>query len=471
MNNENVYDERYDNSYEDTEKNRSPWLRIVFIILGIIVLVIIILLLLRACGNKNKDLTRDLLEAGKEHYRVDETLLPESVGECKNVTLGELLSENLITSPEDYEICDEIGTYVKVCKLESGKYHYVPILACGDQSNDFGPWTIGEETDITVDKSDVRFLFLGEQAKGGVKYYYPGDEKDASKVKEYYVASPKEGYDQKDNEATNAAKWYTEKTGSQSVYWNNGGYSSSQPSGYPYKGKSTTTEVKTSDTKPASAEYRKITTSTLYRTQSVAKPYAYRCWDKELKGEYYSSDIPCEKRNDQYTDTVEIYYTCDGVSSVSRGTVCGEWSNWSTNECKNNVLLGINCETKTSYSYVDTMWQWYKTENTTTRSYYPSGSATADGENVYYVTSPISGAIKDTSTVTTAYKFYKVVEETGTSGEQQNTMWVSVTKDYVSMEELISTFQNLKYNVNTLKDIEDNKDIRYQIQLQYRDVK
>lgn len=472
MNNENVYDERYDNSYEETEKNRSPWLRIVFIILGIIVLVVLILLLLKACGNKNKDLSRDLLEAGKEHYRKDETLLPVSAGECKNVTLDVLLSENLITTPEDYEVCDKIGTYVKVCKLESENYHYVPILSCGDQSNEFGPWTIGDEKDITPDKSDVRFLFLGEQAKGGVKYYYPGNEKDPSKINEYYVTSPSEGYDQKDNAVTNAYKWYTEKTSSQSVYWNNGEYSSTQPAGYSYKGNKKTTEAKTSDTKPASAEYRTITESTLYRTKTEARPYKYRCIDEKISGDYYSSGVPCEAREeDTFKHTVEIFYTCDGINSTSKGTVCTDWSNWSTNKCEENILKGTKCETKTTYSYVDTMWQWYKKENVTTKSYYPSGSSNKDEENTYYVTQPVDGSIKDSSTQATAYKFYKVVEETGNNENQSNQIWVSVNKEYVSIEELISNFQSLEYNVNSLKDIIDNKDIRYQIQLQYRDVR
>lgn len=470
MNDENLYDERYDNNYEDTEKNRSPWLRIVFIVLGIIVIILIILLLLRACGNKNKDLSRDLLEAGKEHYRVDETLLPIVSGECEIVTLGELLNENLITSPEDYELCDDTETYVKVCKLESGKYHYTPILACGEKSNEFGPWTIGDESNITPDKSDLRFLFIGEQAKSGTKYYYPGDQKDASKVKEYYIASPASGYDQKDNEVTNAFKWYTEKTGTQSVYWNNGGYSSTAPAGYPNKGESTTTEVKLSDTKPAGAEYRTINTTTQYRSRTEARPYQYDCWSKELQGTYHSTTI-CTKLENSYTDVVKIYYTCDGVTSVEEGTVCNDWSNWSSTKCTESIANGTKCESKTTYSYYDTMWKWYKTENTTTKSYYPSGSATATGENTYYVEAPIAGAIKDTATGTKAYKFYKVVEEVGSNENQENTMWTTVTANYVSLEELISTFQGLKYNVNSLKDIEENDAIRYQIQLQYRDMK
>ena len=106
-------------------------------------------------------------------------------------------------------------------------------------------------------------------------------------------------------------------------------------------------------------------------------------------------------------------------------------------------------------------WQWYK--ETSVKSYYPSGKTTADKENTYYVTSPVKGAIKDTSTKATAYKFYKNVE--GTSGSEE---WVTITNGYVSETELVQAFSELGYKVNSLKDIIDNENLRYQVKLEYR---
>ncbi len=462
---------RYENESEySDERQMIPWGRMIVIAISLLVIFIVILLLLKSCsGNKNPNLENELLNAGKDYYTEKSSLLPNSTGECRTVILSELLKNKLLDS-NDFKICNGEKTYVKVCKLESGKYQYVPILNCENQISSFNTWTDGTENDITKDSSDVRFTFLGEEFKSateGTKAYYPNNESNPDKVNNYYVTSPAKEYTEKDSKTDSAYKWYTEET--TKSYWNNGEYSSTQPKGYTSKGNSKTV-TKTTTTKPAKASYRTITENTLYRSQKVAYPFKYECSDPTLSRYNATtkkfentliSPTRCEKRNsDTYKDTINVYYTCDGTNQVKKGTECSKFTDWTTTKCESNSETGINCEKKTGYTYTDKVWQWYKIA--TVKSYYPSKATTASKENTYYVSSPVKGAIKDTSTKATAYKFYKT---TASSTENE---WVTVTDGYVSESELIQKFSELGYNVNSLKDITDNEKIRYQIKLEYR---
>ena len=215
-------DENYSYTEYNEEKNRIPWLRILVSFLILVVGVIIVLLLLRACGKPV--LRDDLIEAAKDYYEKYPELLPSEVGECFIVTLDQLEKEGLI-KVSNYETCDKTNTYVTVCYLESKTYHYSANLDCENEDNNYGMWQDGDESDIT-DDSDIRFKFLGEEKQTGTKYYYPNDLTDASKVIEYYASIPKTGYSGKEDEQI-GYKWYTEKTVNN--YWNNGGYSSTQP--------------------------------------------------------------------------------------------------------------------------------------------------------------------------------------------------------------------------------------------------
>lgn len=459
---------KYENESEySDERQMIPWGRMIVIAISLLAIFIVILLLLKSCsGNKTTDLENELLDAGKNYYAEKSSLLPNSIGECRTVILSELLRNNLLNN-NDFKVCNGEQTYVKVCKLESGKYQYVPILNCESEVTSFNTWTDGTENDITKDSSDVRFTFLGEELKGTTKVYYPNDKTNPDEVTSYYTTTPSKDYTEKDNKTDEAYKWYTEKT--TKSYWNNGEYSSTQPSGYTLKGNSKTV-TKTTTTKPASASYRTITENTLYRSQKVAYPFKYECADSNLS-RYNSttnkfentliSQTKCENRDsDTYKDTINIYYTCDGTTQVSKGTECSKFTDWTTTKCETDSTTGINCETKKGYTYTDKVWQWYK--ETKVKSYYPSGSTSASGENTYYVSSPVSGAIKDTTTKTTAYKFYKITDETN------NEEWNTVTDGYVSETELIQTFSELGYKVNSLSDIVSNEKIRYQIKLEYR---
>ena len=452
--------------YND-ETQQVPWKRVILILLALIIVIIIILLLLKSCGNNSGDkLNEDLLKAGKDYYTENYPLLPQANGECSMVSLKQLVDAKLLDGSK-YSNCNDSETLVKVCYLESNKYHYVPILSCDKEKTEFGTWQEGIEEDLVKDESDVRFTFLGEELKKveseeSVKNYYPNNLTSADKVKEYYIKSPAKDYTNKDSKTDEAYKWYTEKKST--IYWNNGGYSSTQPEGYPNKGESKK-ETELTVTKPKSASYRTIENVTLYRTQEIARPFKYKCIDRNLPANSaIISDTVCEKRNaTTHLITLDIYYTCDGTNKVDQGTACGKASEWTTKKCETDKIKGINCESKAGYKYTDTKWKWYK--NTTTKSYYPSGKASADLENTYYISSPVTGAIKDTSTKATAYKFYKVIDSKTTSEVEE---WIAISDEYVDLDTMINQFKALNYDVDSLVDINNNEKLRYKLKLEFR---
>ena len=447
-------EENYSYTEYNEEKNRIPWLRIFISFLILVVGVIIVLLLLRACGKPV--LRDDLIEAAKDYYEKYPELLPSEVGECFVVTLDQLEKEGLI-KVSNYETCDKNNTYVTVCYLESKTYHYSANLDCENEDNNYGMWQDGDESDITED-SDIRFKFLGEEKQTGTKYYYPNDLTDTSKVIEYYASIPKTGYSGKEDEQT-GYKWYTEKTVNN--YWNNGGYSSTQPEGYPTKGSSTTV-TKYSDTKPSEASYRKIEESTLYRYQ-VLGTEAHWC---HAEGDENKVTLTYGECGGAYPIEFLTVYMCiddpNDKGSIEQ-KVCKDFTDWSSKKCTNSST--INCETKTGYKYTDTMWKWYNTSNV--RSYYPSGSSDASKEITYYITAPVSDAKKDESTEATVYKYYKLEKDTDGSNYEE---WLPVTDGYVTLNEMLETFRSLGYDVYSLNEVNKIEQIRYQYQMQYRNL-
>ena len=451
-------EENYSYTEYNEEKNKIPWMRVLISFLILVVIILVILLLLRSCGKPS--LRNDLIEAAKDYYELYPDQLPSEIGECFTVTLRELEQEGLI-KVSDYETCDKDNTYVNVCYLESGTIHYSAILECEAEDTNYGMWQDGTENDIN-ENSDIRFQFLGEEMNTGTKYYYPNDLTNIDEVKEYYAAIPSSGYSGQDDEQT-GYKWYTEEKVNN--YWNNGAYSSTQPSGYINKGNSTTS-TKYSIERPSSASYRVIEEVTLYRTQKVAYPFRYICDSTGVV-----SDQPCD---DSVEQPVTIF-TCNGVDIVEVTAeqiinrdfpACGEWSEWTTESCTTSYTGGIKCQSSEGYRYTDTMWTWYREDNV--RSYYPSGSSSADGENTYYISSPTTGAIKDETTEAIVHKYYKLEE--GTTGENSFEEWLPVIDGYVELDEMLEAFQELGYDVYSLNDINKFDQIRYQFQMQYRNL-
>lgn len=446
----------YNNDYGTYEERKTaPWGRLFLSLLSIILIIVLILMFLKFCTKRS--LQPDLLKAGKAYYANNTSQLPQEVGECKTVSLKTLEEQELVKS-KNYKTCQLEDTYVKVCYLESKNYHYVAVLSCEQEKSQFGMWKNGEEKDLIADKSDVRFQYIGEQLKLGTKYYYPNNN---SQIKEYYATSPDDAYTEKEDEQT-GYKWYKEVAAKQ--YYNNGAYTSIQPKGYPTKGESKLVTNYTF-TKPSSASYRKVEETTLYRSKVEARQYKWECISKNDPNVSKISPIICPARDDEFTilNKDHAFYTCDGETSVTVGTVCSDFTEWTDKECKSSALTGVVCESKAGYKYTDTQWKWYKEGKE--RKYYTSGSNTADKEKTYYIEAPEAGAIKDESTATTVYRFYKLVEGQDKADVEQ---WIDVTGGFVTQDEMISSFQTLGYDVKTLNDITTLKDIRYRLQLQYR---
>jgi len=451
--------------YND-EKNKIPWVRLVVTVLVLVLIVFIILLIIKGCSKNT--LRENIIEAAQNYYGEKPQDFPKEVGECKQITLSTLENAGLIES-DDFSSCDRAATYVNVCYLENSEYNYAAILSCEEESVNYSNWKDGNVSDLT-EGSDVRFTFqpqyytLADEVTGipGNKKYYPGDESNSDLVNNYYVTSPAVGYDNKDSENV-GYKWYTESQ--VKSYWNNGEYSATAPVGYMNnEGKTTITNY--SDTMPASATYRTINEVTLYRYRVVSPLYRFKCivpGTTEADG-YILSPTHCQLNQSGFTQIAGAYYSCDnGATTVPYGTVCADYTEWSKDACTTDAVKGVFCESKTVYEYTDTVYKWY-TMNTV-KKYYPSNSSTAEGENTYYVTSPVSGAIKDETTMSTVYKFYK----SDTNGNLVE-MWVNVTDGYVTLEEMIEAYKKLGYEVNSLSDIKAIEELKYEVKMQYREI-
>lgn len=452
--------------YNDREK-QVPWLKVAISLLAFVIIVIIILLFMRGCQGGN--LNDDLVQAGKDYYTKYPEKLPSEIAQCYTVSLQTLLDEELLKAKK-YDTCDVNGTYVKVCYLENKSYQYVGVLDCEDETSKFGMWQDGTLSDIVADKTDVRFRFIGQKLSLGTKYYYPGDKLNATDVIEYYAKAPSLEYTGKEDEQT-GYKWYVQKETTE--YYNNGAYVSSQPSGYPNKGDSKQ-ETHYSESKPSEASYRTIKEETLYRYKNVAKPFKYIC--KNSSNETSKGDISdfviygntvCALRTDGFTTFAGLDYSCDGTTILDSKEDCSGWTEWTSTACQNSVLNGIECESKTGYTYTDTVWQWYKKGSA--NYYFPSNSTSALEENTYYISQPVAGAVKDENTKATVHKYYKVVKDENVTNPNLEE-WLDVTDGYVSEQDLITTFQGLGYEVNSLSDIQKIEEIRYQYQMQYRNV-
>lgn len=453
--NNNIY-----NDSDDLDK-KSPVIKIIGIIILIAIAIFLFFFVLKSCNSGSK-IEKELLDAGKKHYS-NTTLLPTATGECSTVTAESLIDEGSITNFDDFASCNKTETYVKVCKLASGKYHYTPILLCDKITTNFGEWMSGNESNLTADKSDVKFLFNGEIYNGKMNLYYPLNKSNANEVKEYYVSTPADGYINTDSETTAAAKWYTNKI--VNSYWNNGTYSSTKPGDY-IKGAEGSKIITYSLTSPATADYRTITAVSLYRTAKAPSIYKYVCSDSVKYGTI-TSDTKCDERDSTNFKIIkEIQYTCDGTNKVTSNTACSTWSELTETKCTaSNTTL---CEKSNGYKSSDQTWKWYK--KVTVRSYYPSGSATAAGEKTYYITAPVSGAIKDDTTISTAHKYYMQKQiSIGTSVATND--WKSVTNGFVDKESLFTAYKTSGYNIKSLKEIEDSSELRYTIKLQYRERK
>ena len=414
-------------------------------------MVIIILLLVKGCGKNEGNRYDDLVKAAKKYYEEEKSELPELYGEQATVTLKDLKDGKFLENPKAFNECAEASTYVKVSKLESGKYHYTPVLNCTNEETAFGSCIVGTEKDLEEDSSNVEFSFIASKLEKGKKEYYPTKTNDVTKVKEYYKTAPSAEYNLTDDKGQTGYKYYKVVPAGK-AYWNNGAYSETAPAGYPNKGTS------------------KQVTLTRYRV--VAK-WRFVCKDSNVTG-LILSDVECSKRKDENGNPAKTHLeidfssgtqgmvtTCNGKDLAQAGTECQGWSDWTTATCKEDNFTGVRCESKAV-----TQYQWYK-NTTESRQYYPSKKATAAEESTYYLEAPAEGYIKDETSVATVYRYYKFIKLAADDKNATVEEWVKINEKASSKEEMIKALQELKYEVETLEDINNEENLKYEVVLKY----
>lgn len=347
------------------------------------------------------------------------------------------------------------------------------------------------------------------------KTYYTstGEKKKASDVKEYYTLSPNSNYNLSSDKTTEAYKWFT-TTGGEKVYKMKDGkkvYSREKIDDYIYADGGIKIEYQTRKQTGGGSEPYHFYVCGKYSTSTVRK---------------YQLGVKCgeDKEDPQLAYTFEEFYSCSKgdrqsieEDRVKKGDKCYTYGDWEyvMNSCD---VSKPTCR-KTNPIY---LYNWYKLTGGT-KSYYPSKSSTAAGEKVYYIEAPIAGATKDTSTKATAFKWYKAREketteytavapkgysdatrtnkskwgswteystknpkvsdgrnrqiETKTKIKLQEikgtseSSWENLSTTYVTEEEMINIYKQNKYNVNSLQDINNNGELKYDIKMIIRNKK
>ena len=225
-------------------------------------------------------------------------------------------------------------------------------------------------------------------------YSSSGTKNSASQVNEYYVSSPSVYFTLSSDKTTEAYKWYTSRS-SKEYYTVNG-----------QKALSTQAVGNYTIKDPAGVDVTRYRTRTVTGTYSPYKYYkcSTSCSSSVIK---YQRTECGTGSSPQYSCSRGVIYSCTTDASlvrsneVSSNYKCKKYSSWSDlTSTKCDISKSDVCE-----AYTITFYYWYRNVEDS-RIYYPSGASRASGENVYYVSEPFKGAIKDTSTRTTSYKWY-----------------------------------------------------------------
>ena len=552
----------YDNEYDYTT---ASLVRRILIVIMVIVAIMLFILLIQGCSRKKKDkkvtpVTSDLssllVEAGKSYFDMHNEEAPSAPGECSIVELQTLLNEKLIDETKASG-CNTTNTYVKMCILENKTKHYAPWLICVDENsdNEYSSLKEGTSADIIADSTYIEFKYLPQVVKGegeilgpveelwqnDIKYesyktlettkyyryrdklfiwdlitrnYYTssGEKNNSSEVSEYYPSAPTSYHTSSSDKTNDAYKWY--KSNSTKEYYTvNGEKALSKEAVGNYTIKD-----------PYGVDVTRYRTRTVTSTYSPIKYYLcstsssspYIIYQKEKCGLGERSAFNVQRGAPVYSCAKN---TADIVNNhVSSSYQCKNYSSWSSfTEKKCDTSKTDLCE-----AYTITYYYWYRNVGNS-RTYYPSGASSASGEKVYFTSEPFKGAIKDTSTRSTAYKWYNEKKATGTSylavkpkeypyatktntykwsdwsswstnnpkvndGRERiieeknkiklqeiqgisNAAWENLNDNYLSENELIEIFKSKGYKVETLSDIINNGEIRYILKLYVRNKK
>ncbi len=556
----------YDNyAYEDDSyQRRSALIKRIFIIVMIIIAVILVLLLIKGCSNKsggsssnkNTDYDSSLVEGAKKYFSANGNMLPDEAGDCEEIELQVLIDRGLV-NVSNFTKCSTNNTYVRVCKLENGTYHYYPWYVCTDKNSEteYGTERVGTTADLIPNKTVVNFKFMPQMFVAGTpqygeteemwkdeipyesyktigtttyyryrdelfrwtlqtkKYYTTSGEKTkASDVKEYYITSPSSAYTSKDSKAE-GYKWFT--TTSKKIYAldSNGVkvFSHDPISGYPNYDNGVCTEYQTRPIVGTSSANHYYKCSKSKNSQEIIYQYNKACGTEP---------------NPTYSYELDNFYTCGYGDAIeieelrvsSSTTKCNRYGEWVNSLTKCDVTKDT-CRKIQPFC----VYNWYKIENSASRTYYPSKSSSASGENVYYTSAPVSGAIKDESTKATVYKWYNstttqtsdytAVAPKGYSGASKSVDskwtewtdystknpkvsdgrnrqietktkiklqqikgtvddgWSDLTTEYLTKNELIDYLNSKNYKVEKLSDITNNGELKLKIQMLVRNKK
>ncbi len=436
--------EDYGYDYNQNEKNATLRRRILIVVL-IVLAIILLLVLIKGCdGKKNSkidnefDYEKTLVTAGKKYFSDNELKYPKVEGTCEEIELQGLIDRGYVNS-KDFEKCNSLSTYVKVCRLEDKSLHYHPWLVCSDKNSEeeYATANIGTLKDVINDESVITFkyqpLFMTKSTenlgdveevwKDEIKYvsyktldtityyryrdelfkwnykdkkYYTsqGEKSNADDVNEYYPSSPNSNYTERDNE-TMVYKWFT--TESKKIYAvdSNGTkvYSHTAISGYPY------------NEGGVCVEYQTRTVTGTHRP----KHYWVCAKSKNSTVKTYQLYACGGAPNTELVYEIDNFWTCGSGSEedilngkVSSSSVtCNTYSAWKFSETSCDEKLDT-CRKIQPYC----VYTWYKLEENAEKKYYPSGSSNASSERIYYASAPINGASKDESTRVVGYKWY-----------------------------------------------------------------
>ncbi len=449
---------------------------ILLISIGVLLLIILGFFLFKNLNKSSKfDVETEFTKIGKEYYNKYSSELPKETYECTSVSLENILAKGLVKKVENYSSCNKYNTKMKVCKLKGNSYQYTPMLVCDGINTEekFSDWKVGTVANLIADSSDVAFGFLGykkikKEAAEPVEKW-----EDEITVKDYNVISKTTYYRYRDKEW----QWQEKKT----EYFTNNDVGTNLA----YYATSPNSDYTNSDSQ---------TTAYKWYTQvnvGTAPTKLYKC-KNPLGSATSTTTTPCSESIDGKTETVKEFYTCDVVERGKSNYTEVEQN--SSCDCSSEKY-GTNCAVK--------------------RSYYPSSEEVANRETVYYVSAPVSGAIKDVTTKLNASRYYKEVITTtdkyyqkaptvtsikvgdgrwGSWSEYSTTKpkeydtrtiesrnkikyelkdsstddWDKISDDYLTLEEFINKLKSLEYNVNSIKDINNNEELKYDVQLKYR---
>jgi hypothetical protein len=582
----NNYDEyEYDDGdYNNKGNDGTNILNKIGILLLIVIAIIIIVVLINGCSKRNNnnnnngeidpgptpevvvDYDSALLQAAKKYFENNRNEYPTSIGDCVQVTLQELITRGYI-SADALKNCNSIGTYVRVCKLENGTIQYTPWFSCNDKQSEteYGDSIEGSLNSVFADSTYVDFMFLpqvlqnGQEQLGKVeevwkddisyvnyktlatttyyrykdqlfkwnvtsKLYYTtyGEKTEAKDVNEYYTSAPSSKYQYSDNKTTEAYKWYTTTSKKEYALASNGAkaFSTSAIGDYNlYEGGVSVTYYKyrtvTGQRNPTHYYACATSSTSPYLVfQTTTCPSAHNPEYKVQRFDFYSCADPNSQSDSIYGNQVK---------STDK---CLTYSAWS-DPIKEDPATGRTCPAgstdQTCVKVTKIFYNWYKLVDGGDRTYYPSGASSASGERVYYTSAPVSNAIKDPATKTTAYKWYAQTSTTTSSytavapggyigatktddskwsdwskwsksnpkisdGRNRqieskvkiklqeikgstSTDWKDLAIEYMTKEQMILAFQNKGYKVNTLDDINNNGEIRYQTKMFVRNKK